>query len=67
MKQIELATLLGVSEPYVSMILKGTKKPSKSIQKKLIILGVNLEMVNFEFNKSILSHARLPIPTLPRS
>jgi len=29
-------------------------------------LGVNLEAVNFEARNPILSHARLPIPTLPR-
>jgi len=67
MTQIELAKLLGVSKCYISMVLSGKKKPSKAIAEKLRLLGVNLEMVNFEGDKLILSHARLPVPTLPRN
>jgi transcriptional regulator with XRE-family HTH domain len=67
MKQVELAQRLGVSKAYVSMVMSGKKKPSERIVSRLGRLGVNLEMVNFEAKKSILSHARLPIPTLPRT
>ena len=66
MKQVELAQILGVSKSYISMVMSGKKKPSKSILSKLKMLGVNLEMVNFEAKTPILSHARLPIPTLPQ-
>jgi len=65
MKQVELAQRLGVSKAYISMVMSGKKKPSKDIAKGLHRLGVNQERVNFEAKKSILSHARLPIPTLP--
>jgi transcriptional regulator with XRE-family HTH domain len=65
MKQIELARLLGVSEAYISMVLKGKKVPSQALAKKLALLGVNQDLVNFEANSLILSHARLPVPTLP--
>ncbi len=65
MKQVELAQRLGVSKAYISMVMSGKKKPSKYIVEGLNRLGVNQETVNFEAKKSILSHARLPIPTLP--
>ena len=65
MKQIELAQQLGVSKAYISMVMSGKKKPSKRITSSLNRLGVNQETVNFEAKKSILSHARLPVPTLP--
>ena len=67
MKQVELAQQLGVSKAYISMIMSGKKKPSKRITSSLNRLRVNQEKVNFEAGESILSHARLPIPTLPRS
>ncbi len=66
MKQVEIAHQLGVSKSYISMVLSGKKKASKRIVASLNGLGVNQEKVNFETGKSILSHARLPIPTLPR-
>jgi len=66
MKQVELAQRLGVSKAYISMVLSGKKKPSKQVAAKLRRLGVNLEAVDFEARTPILSHARLPIPTLPR-
>ena len=65
MKQVELAQQLGVSKAYVSMIMSGKKKPSKRITSSLNRLRVNQETVNFEAGNPILSHARLPIPTLP--
>jgi len=67
MKQVELAQQLGVSKAYISMVISGKKKPSKYIAEGLNRLGVNQETVNFEAKKSILSHARLPVPTLPPS
>jgi len=67
MKQVELAQKLGVSKAYISMLISGKKKPSKRIISSLNKLGVNHESVNFEAEESILNHARLPIPTLPRS
>ena len=66
MKQVELAQQLGVSKAYISMVMSGKKKPGKYIAEGLNRLGVNHETVNFEAKKSILSHARLPVPTLPR-
>ncbi len=64
--QIELAKQLGVSKAYISMVLSGRKKPSKQIATKLKRMGMEVNFqVNFEANNSILSHARLPIPTLP--
>ncbi|MFC2017573.1 helix-turn-helix domain-containing protein [Chloroflexota bacterium] len=65
MKQVELAKQLGVSKAYISMVMSGKKKPSKRVTSSLNRLGVNHETVNFEANNPILSHARLPIPTLP--
>jgi len=47
------------------MVLNGKKKPSKRIISILSKLGVNLKTVNFQTEKQILSHARLPIPTPP--
>ena len=66
MKQVELAQQLGVSKAYISMVVSGKKQPSKRIAQRLKRLGVNLQTVNFEARNPILSHARLPIPTLPR-
>ena len=66
MKQVELANRLGVSKAYISMIISGKKKPSKRITSCLNRLGVNQETVNFKAGESILSHARLPVPALPR-
>ena len=66
MKQVELAQQLGVSKSYISMVMSGKKKPSKRILSRLKKLGVNYETVNSEAEKSILSHARLPVPALPR-
>ena len=64
--QTELAGRLGVSKAYVSMVLNGIKKPSKQIAIKLKRMGIEVNsQVNFEAKTSILSHARLPIPTLP--
>jgi len=65
MRQVELAQRLGVSKAYISMVMSGKKKPSKHIAEGLNRLGVNHETVNFEAKNEILSHARLPIPTLP--
>ena len=66
MKQVELAQQFGVSKAYISMVINGKKQPSERIAQGLKRLGVNARLVNFEAKKSILSHARLPIPTLPR-
>jgi predicted transcriptional regulator len=67
MKQVELANKLGVSRAYVSMVLSGKKKPSKLIATRLGRMGIEVNsLVNFEARNQILSHARLPIPTLPR-
>jgi len=66
MKQVELAQRLKVSKAYISMMLNGKKKPSRKIALELEKLGVNLNVVNFEAKNQILSHARLPIPTLPQ-
>jgi transcriptional regulator with XRE-family HTH domain len=65
MKQTDLAQRLGVSKAYISMILSGKKKPSKRIAAELNKLWVNFG-VNSEASNPILSHARLPIPTLPQ-
>ena len=35
MKQVDLARELGVSKPYISMVLSGKKKPSKRVIEKL--------------------------------
>jgi transcriptional regulator with XRE-family HTH domain len=64
MKQVELANRLGVSKAYISMVLSGKKKPSRLIAMRLERMGIE---VNFEARNQILSHARLPIPTLPRA
>ena len=61
MKQTQIAQELNVSKAYISMVISGKKKPSKRVAEGLTRLGVN-----FEANRAILSHARLPIPTLPR-
>ena len=67
MKQVDLAKQLGVSKAYVSMVLSGKKKPSKQIATRLKRMGIEVNsQVNFEARNPILSHARLPIPTLPR-
>jgi len=67
MKQIELANKLGVSKAYISMVLSGKKQPSKLIAARLEKMGIRVNsLVNFEAKNQILSHARLPIPTLPR-
>ena len=67
MKQIELARELGVSKAYISMVMRGKKKPSKQITTQLKRMGIVVNsLVNFEAKNQILSHARLPIPTLPR-
>jgi len=64
--QTELAKQLGVSKAYVSMVLSGRKKPSKQIATKLKMMDTEVNFqVNFEAKNPILSHARLPIPTLP--
>ncbi len=66
MKQVDLAKQLGVSKAYVSMVLSGKKKPSKQIATRLKRMGIEVNsQVNFEAKSPILSHARLPIPTLP--
>jgi transcriptional regulator with XRE-family HTH domain len=67
MKQVELAQQFGVSKAYISMVISGKKQPSRRIESGLKKLKVNLKLVNSEAKKSILSHARLPIPTLPRA
>ena len=67
MKQVELARRLGVSKAYISMVMSGKKKPSERISLGLTRLKVNLEMVNSEAKYPILSHARLPVPTLPQA
>ena len=67
MKQIELAKELGVSKAYISMVIRGRKKPSKQLATRLKRMGIEINsLVNFEAKNQILSHARLPIPTLPR-
>ena len=66
MKQVELAQRLGVSKAYISMVLSGKKKPSKQIATRLKRMSIEVNsQVNFEAGNGILSHARLPIPTLP--
>ena len=68
MKQVELAQRLGVSKAYISMVLGGKKKPSKQVATRLKRMGIEVNsQVNFEPDKGILSHARLPVPTLPHS
>ena len=62
MTQSELAERLGVSESYISQVMNGKKKPSKRMLGEM----VNLCQPKAESNLSILSLARLPIPTLPR-
>jgi transcriptional regulator with XRE-family HTH domain len=67
MKQVELAKELGVSKAYISMVMQGKKKPSKQIATRLKRMGIEVNsLVNFKAKNQILSHARLPIPTLPR-
>ncbi len=65
MNQSELAELLGVSRAYVSMVMSGKKTPSQRVAKALDKLGVNQNQVNSRRERVILSHARLPVPTLP--
>ena len=60
LKYTQIAQRLGVSKAYISMVINGKKKPSQRVAEELTKLGVN-----FEADKTILSHARLPIPTLP--
>ena len=67
MTQAELSKKLGVSKAYISMVLNGKKKPSKKLVSRLRELGIEVNsLVNSEAKFQILSHARLPIPTLPR-
>jgi len=67
MKQCEIAKELGVSKAYISMVMRGKKKPSKQITTRLNTMGIEVNsLVNFEAKNEILSHARLPIPTLPQ-
>ena len=67
MKQVELANKLGVSKAYISMVLSGKKQPSKQMTAKLQRMGIQVNsLVNSEARNQILSHARLPIPTLPQ-
>jgi len=61
LKYTQVAQQLGVSKAYISMVMSGKKKPSQRVAEELTKLGVN-----FEGNSGILSHARLPIPTLPQ-
>jgi len=63
MKQCEIAKELGVSKAYISMVMRGKKKASKQIAARLRRIGIE---VNSEAKNQILSHARLPIPTLPQ-
>jgi len=60
LKYTQIAERLGVPKAYISMVINGKKKPSQRVAEELTKLGVN-----FEANPGILSHARLPIPTLP--
>ena len=49
MKQIELARELGVSKAYISMVMRGKKKPSKQITTQLKRMGIVVNsLVNFE-------------------
>jgi len=67
MKQVELVNKLGVSKAYISMVLSGKKQPSKQMTAKLQRMGIEVNyLVNSEAKNQILSHARLPIPTLPQ-
>ena len=66
MKQVEISRRLGVSKANISMVLSGKKKPSKQVATRLKRMGIEVNsQVNFEAKSPILSHARLPIPTLP--
>jgi len=68
MRQVELANRLGVSKAYISMVLSGKKQPSKQMASRLKRMGIEVNsLVNSEAKNQILSHARLPIPTLPRT
>ena len=62
MKQTEIAQRLGVSKAYISMVMSGKKQPSQRVAEELTKLGI---VNQFEAKNEILSHARLPIPTLP--
>jgi transcriptional regulator with XRE-family HTH domain len=62
MKQKYIAKKLGISKSYLSMILSGQRNPNPKLAKKLSELSVN-----FEAENQILSHARLPVPTLPHN
>jgi len=49
------------------MVLSGKKQPSKQMTAKLQRMGIQVNsLVNSEARNQILSHARLPIPTLPQ-
>ncbi|MFC2027181.1 helix-turn-helix domain-containing protein [Chloroflexota bacterium] len=48
MNQTELAQSLGVSKPYISMVLSGKKKPSQRIVEDFRKLGINLVQGNFD-------------------
>jgi transcriptional regulator with XRE-family HTH domain len=61
MKQKDLALMLGISKSYLSMILSGQRKPNPVLGRKLSELSPI-----FKAKNQILSHARLPVPTLPR-
>jgi len=42
MNQSELARVLGVSRAYVTMLINGKRKPSKTIVNKLKLMDVNI-------------------------
>ena len=63
MKQNELANELGVSKAYISMVMTGKKKPGKRLQAMLDTIANEVNQT--ETGNGILTHARLPIPTLP--
>jgi len=65
MKQNGLANELGVSKAYISMVMSGKNKPSKRLQ--AILDTVVNEVNQTEAGNGSLTHARLPIPTLPRT
>lgn len=49
--QEELARKIGVSQPYISMVLQGKKKPTRSIATKLSNeLGINIKELISEPN-----------------
>ena len=56
MKQKEIASKLGISKSYLSMILSGQRKPNSALMTKLSSLGI----VNFERGLSL--RGRCPKP-----